>query len=132
MPMSIMKKQMNLFNAITLLASIGICFANSTLHGRSVLAQRGSYGEYSGQCEFNGKMESCFIKEWGVGLHKVTWLSDGVQAIYAETNQGSYVEQNGVRYPAEVRGGCTLPRNSCRIWFKTKNGTTVLPALHAR
>ena len=123
---------MKLLNAFAILASVGICCANSILLTRSSLAQRGSYGEYTGYCEFNGKAERCFIKEWGVGIHKVTWLSDGVQAIYAETNQGSYVEQNGVRYPAKVTGGCTLPTNGCRIWFKTQNGTTVLPALHAR
>ena len=119
------------FNTIAFISIVSICCADFTLLPKSSLAQRGSYGEFSGYCEFNGKSEKCFIKEWGVGLHKVTWLSDGVQAIYAETNQGSYVEQNGVRYPAEVRGGCTLPTNSCRIIFKTQNGTTVLPALHA-
>ena len=122
---------MKQLNAVAFAAIICICSADFTLFPKSSLAQRGSYGEFSGYCEFNGKREKCFIKEWGVGLHKVTWLSDGVQAIYAETNQGSYVEQNGVRYPAEVRGGCTLPTNGCRIIFKTQNGTTVLPALHA-
>ncbi len=66
----------------------------------------GSYGEYTGQCEFNGQAERCFIKEIGTGLHKVTWLSDGVQAVYTESNQGPYVEQNGRRYPADVSGGC--------------------------
>ena len=122
---------MKQFNAIAFISIASICFTNFVLIPRTSFAQRGSYGEYSGYCEFNGKSEKCFIKEWGVGLHKVTWLSDGVEAIYAETNQGSYVEQNGVRYSAEVRGGCTLPTNGCRIIFRTQNGTTVLPALHA-
>jgi len=125
---------MKIFSSTVVIATFGICCINSTLVSISALAnyQRGSYGELSGYCEFNSVSEKCFIQELGPGLHKVTWLSDGTQAIYAETNQGSYVEQNGVRYSAEVRGGCTKPTNSCMIWFHTKNGTTVLPPLHAR
>ncbi len=79
-------------NTFTILASVGICCANSIVLARSSFAQSPSYNELTGYCEFNGKIERCFIKEIGVGLHKVTWLSDGVQATYAETNQGSYVK----------------------------------------
>ena len=108
-----------------------ITAAAALLMAAPAQASRGSYGFHRGTCSFNGAAEPCFIREISRGLHQVTWLSDGKVVTYAETNAGSYVESNGVRYSARVSGGCTLPTNGCFLRFVTQNGTTTLPALYA-